>query len=91
MRWITLHRAMLFAQWLLGVGAGLHLGPNALSLPPSMRLSENTVETLINTIYPHVADPQGNPDRISWSAPSSLPRMMLWMTSICCSGQVSWR
>jgi len=53
-----------FAQWLLGVGAGHQLGPNAsITLPPSMRLSENTVDSLINTIYPHVADAQGNPDQ----------------------------
>jgi len=53
-----------FAQWLLEVGAGLHLGPNAsTTLPPSMCLSENTVETLINTIYPHVADAEGKPDQ----------------------------
>jgi hypothetical protein len=44
-----------FAAWLLKVGAGHGLGPtNTIKLPNNMKLQDNSVNGLINTIYPGI-------------------------------------
>ena len=44
-----------FAQWLLKVGAGHDLPlDKTIPLRPNMRLPQNTIEQLINTIYPGI-------------------------------------
>jgi hypothetical protein len=49
----------MFAAWLLEVGAGRNLGPsNTIELPANMRLPQNSVNDLINAIYPGIT--QGN-------------------------------
>ena len=48
-----------FAQWLLQVGAGSHLpSDKSIFLPPNMCLPQNSIEGLINAIYPGID--QGN-------------------------------
>jgi hypothetical protein len=51
-----------FAQWLLDVGEGKGLSPNkTISLPPNMIIPLNTLDGLINLIYPNIAT-QAMPD-----------------------------
>ena len=47
-----------FAAWLLEVGAGKGLtsNNNFVQLPPNMRMQENTIQSLTNSIYPDIAD-----------------------------------
>ena len=50
-----------FAQWLLKVGAGSDLPPDkSIPLPQNMRLPQNNIQDLLNTIYPGID--QGNMD-----------------------------
>jgi hypothetical protein len=45
-----------FAAWLLDVGAGNGLGPNnSIQLPQNMHMPENSVQSLISSIYPGIA------------------------------------
>jgi PIF1-like helicase len=45
-----------FAAWLLQVGAGRDLGPSkTIKLPPNMQLQDNSVNGLINAIYPAIS------------------------------------
>jgi hypothetical protein len=47
-----------FAQWLLKVGAGDDLTPDkTIQLPDNMRLPDNSVQGLINAIYPDIDQP----------------------------------
>lgn len=52
-----------FAEWLLQIGSGRNLPPDKLvTLPPQMRCQNNTVDDLIQSIYPGLS--QGNkPDK----------------------------
>jgi hypothetical protein len=46
-----------FATWLLDVGAGNGLTPaNSIELPQNMRMPQNSVESLVHSIYPGIAD-----------------------------------
>ena len=46
-----------FAAWLLDVGAGKDLPPNrTITLPAAMKVPNNDVKGLVDTIYPHIAD-----------------------------------
>ena len=46
-----------FAQWQLDVGHGLHTD-ELNNIAPSLRLEENTVQALINHIYPGLSQLQ---------------------------------
>jgi len=81
-----------FSQWLLEVGAELHLGPNAsITLPPacaSLRTQwrpSSTPSILMLLML------KANLTSISWSAPSSLQEWCCGWPQFCCSGEVSWR
>jgi hypothetical protein len=73
-----------FAKWLLDVGHGWNIDPaQNITLPETMKLPENSVPSLIDTFLafqPYLPIMIGI--NISWSAPFSLPGMMMWMTSI---------
>jgi hypothetical protein len=47
----------VFAQWLLQVGSGHGLGPEkAVQLPANMRLQQNSLDGMIQAIYPGIKD-----------------------------------
>jgi hypothetical protein len=52
-----------FAQWQLEVGKGGHTDDNCnITLPDHFKCPENTVSSLINTIYPGISNPHQHPD-----------------------------
>jgi hypothetical protein len=46
-----------YAQWLQEMGHGLHTTPaGIINLPPHLRCPQNTVQSLINMLYPNIAE-----------------------------------
>ena len=71
-----------FAQWLLTVGAGSPLPPDkSIQLPQNMLLPHNSINKLINSIYPGI-DHEISQTSSSSSILSCLPRMTLLISSI---------
>jgi hypothetical protein len=69
--------SVAFAQWLLQVGKGRELSPEkTISLPRTMITPHNTLESLINLIYPNIAE-QPKPDSFF------LDRTILTTTNDC--------
>jgi hypothetical protein len=62
----TLEAERKFAEWQLEVGQGKHTDDNGnVSLPDHMKCQENTVDSLIDTIYPGITTVNHPPDYFS--------------------------
>ena len=81
MRLNTMHEAEKnFAAWQLQMGRGGHTDPSDfITLPDHCKCAENTVQSLIDTIYPNIRIQQ--PDQY-FSERTILCSKMMWMMSI---------